>query len=84
MIWFGSSTPPGGSPLACHTERMDALGQPQRQRFVMHPLMVGFARHHGVAMTSRKARDAKFKSEVECHSVMCRRRSCLRLNSTVF
>jgi len=55
----------GGVPSACRTDRMGALGRSQGQRFVLHPPTVGFAAHHGVAITSCKARDAKRKGKVE-------------------
>jgi transposase len=55
----------GGIPAACRTDRMGALGRSQGARFVLHPPTVGFAAHHGVAITSCKARDAKRKGKVE-------------------
>jgi transposase len=55
----------GGIPSACRTDRMGALGRSQGQRFVLHPPTVGFAAHHGVAITSCKARDAKRKGKIE-------------------
>jgi transposase len=55
----------GGIPAAVRTDRMGALGRSQGQRFVLHPPTVGFAAHHGVAITSCKARDAKRKGKVE-------------------
>jgi hypothetical protein len=44
---------------------MGALGRSQGSRFVLHPPTVEFAAHHGVAITSCKARDAKRKGKVE-------------------
>jgi hypothetical protein len=55
----------GGIPSACRTDRMGALGRSQGARFVLHPPTIGFAAHHGVAITSCKARDAKRKGKVE-------------------
>lgn len=55
----------GGVPASSRTDRMGALGHSQGRRFVLHPPSIEFAAHHGTAITSCKARDAKRKGKVE-------------------
>lgn len=55
----------GGVPAVVRTDRMGALGSSQGQRFTLHPAAVGFAAHHGVKITTCRARDAKRKGKVE-------------------
>jgi len=55
----------GGVPAACRTDRMGALGSSQGSRFRLHPPTVAFAAHHGMKITSCRARDAKRKGKVE-------------------
>lgn len=55
----------GGVPAVVRTDRMGALGRSQGQRFTLHPAAVAFAAHHGVKITTCRARDAKRKGKVE-------------------
>lgn len=55
----------GGVPAACRTDRMGALGSSQGSRFRLHPPTIAFAAHHGMKITSCRARDAKRKGKIE-------------------